>query len=92
MQEKREQKKDPIADPPRQRGNQRKGKGTMANDLHADLTTAAPNSGQIRMKVCDNTQQITIQPQVEVTTLPTTTVYPVESDAYNRILASGRER
>jgi transposase-like protein len=64
----------------------------MANDLHADLTTAAPNSGQIRMKVCDNTQQITIQPQVEVTTLPTTTVYTDESNAYNRIPASGRER
>jgi len=85
-------KKSPIADPPRQRGNQRKGNGTMTNDRAPIVGTVGRNSGQIRMKVCDNTQQITIQPQVEVTTLPTTTVYTNESDAYNRIPDSGRER
>jgi transposase-like protein len=90
--EKGAKKKDPIADPTRQRGNQRKGKGTMANDRPPIVGTVGRNSGLIRMKVCDNTQQITIQPQVEVTTLPTTTVYTDESDAYNRIPDSGRER
>jgi transposase-like protein len=90
--EKGAKKKDPIADPPRRRGNQRKGKGTMANDRPPVVGTVGRNSGQIRMKVCDNTQQITIQPQVEITTLPNTTVYTDESDAYNRIPASGRER
>jgi len=64
----------------------------MANDRPPVVGTVGRSSGQIRMKVCDNTQQITIQPQVEVTTLPTTTVYTDESDAYNRIPASGRER
>ena len=64
----------------------------MANDRPPIVGTVGRNSGQIRMKVCDNTQQITIQPQVEVTTLPTTTVYTDESDAYNRIPTSGRER
>lgn len=64
----------------------------MANDRPPIVGTVGRNSGQIRMKVCDNTQQITIQPQVEVTTLPTTTVYTDESDAYNRIPASGSER
>ena len=90
--EKGAKKKDPIADPPRRRGNQRKGKGTMANDRPPVVGTVGRNSGQIRMKVCDNTQQITIQPQVEITTLPNTTVYTDESDAYNRIPDSGRER
>jgi transposase-like protein len=64
----------------------------MANDRPPVVGTVGRNSGQIRMKVCDNTQQITIQPQVEITTLPNTTVYTDESDAYNRIPDSGRER
>lgn len=85
-------KKDSITDPPRQRGNQRKGKGTMANDRPPIVGTVGRSSAQIRLKVCDNTQQITIQPQVESTTLPTTTVFTDESDAYNRIPDSGRER
>ena len=85
-------KHDPITDPPRKRGNQRPGKGTMANDRPPVVGTVGRSSGQIRLKVCDNTQQATIQPQVEATTLPTTTVYTDESDAYNRIPASGRER
>ena len=85
-------KHDPMTDPPRQRSNQRRGKGTMANDRPPIVGTVGRNSGQIRLKVCDNTQQATIQPQVESTTLPTTTVYTDESDAYNRIPDSGRER
>ena len=90
--EKGVKKKDPIADPPRRRGNQRRGKGTMDNDRPPIVGTVGRNSGQIRLKVSDNTQQTTIQPQVEMTTLPTTTVYTDESDAYNRIPNSGRER
>jgi transposase-like protein len=85
-------KHDPMTDPPRQRGNQRRGRGTMANDRPPIVGTVGRNSGQIRLKVCDNTQQATIQPQVESTTLPNTTVYTDESDAYNRIPDSGRER
>ena len=64
----------------------------MANDRPPVVGTVGRSSGQIRLKVCDNTQQITIQPQVEATTLPTATVFTDESDAYNRIPASGRER
>ena len=64
----------------------------MANDRPPIVGTVGRRSGQIRLKVSDNTQQATIQPQVEATTLPTTTVYTDESDAYNRIPASGRTR
>lgn len=88
MQGKRGGKDDPITDRPRQRGNQRKGKGTMANDRPPIVGTVGRKSSQIRLKVSDNTQQATIQLQVEATTLPTTTVYTDESDAYNRIPAS----
>lgn len=56
-----------TAIPRQQRGNQRKGKGTMANDRPPIVGTVGRSSGQIRLKVCDNTQQITIQPQVEST-------------------------
>ena len=85
-------KHDPMTDPPRQRSNQRQDRDTMANDRPPIVGTVGRNSGQIRPKVCDNTQQSTIQPQVESTTLPNTTVYNDESDAYNRIPDSGCER
>jgi hypothetical protein len=45
----------------------------MANDRPPIVGTVGRSSGQIRLKVSDNTQQITIQPQVEVTTLSNTT-------------------
>jgi transposase-like protein len=85
-------KHDPCNDPPRRRGNQHRGKGTMDNDRPPIVGTVGRSSGQIRLKVCDNTQQATIQPQVESTTLPNSTVYTDESNAYNRIPDSGRDR
>ena len=47
-------------------------------------------SGQTRLTVCDNTQQETIQPQVEADTLVTTTLYTDEHSAYNHIAKTGR--
>jgi transposase len=78
------------ADPPRRRANKRRGRGTMENDRPPVLGVVGRTSGQIRLSVCDDTQQITIQPQVERKTESTTTLYTDESSAYNQVAATGR--
>jgi len=78
------------ADPPRVRANNRPGAGTMANDRPPILGVVGRTTGQIRLTVSDNTQQVTIQPQVENDTLPTTTLNTDESTAYYHIPDTGR--
>ena len=77
-------------DPPRRRANNRPGMGTMENDRPPVLGVVGRTTGQIRLTVCDNTQQATIQPQVEDDTLPNTTLNTDESSAYNHIAGTGR--
>ena len=62
----------------------------MANDRPPVLGVVGRESGQIRLKVCDDTTQDTIQPAVEKKTVPTTTLYTDASNAYNRVASSGR--
>ena len=77
-------------DPPRNRANKRKGRGTMENDRPPILGVVGRESGQIRLTVCDNVQQETIQPQVEDNTKAQTTLYTDECSAYNHINETGR--
>ena len=60
--EKGDPHRDP-ADPPRRRANQRKGKGTMANDRPPVQGVVGRGSGQIRLTVCEDTRQDTVQPE-----------------------------
>ncbi len=83
-------KHDDPDDPPRRRANKRRGRGTMANDRPPVLGLVGRETRQIRLKVCHDTQQITIQPQVEAKTKTTTTLYTDESSAYNLIASTGR--
>ena len=78
-------------DPPRRRANNRRGIGTMENDRPPIQGVVGRENGQIRLTVCDNTRQETIQPKVEAKTKEGATVYTDESSAYNRISDSGRE-
>lgn len=87
--EKGEKHPDPD-DPPRRRANNRRGLGTMANDRPPVLGVVGRTTGHLRLTVCDNTQQITIQPQVEHDTLSNTTLYTDESSAYHHIAETGR--
>jgi transposase len=87
--EKGEKHADPD-DPPRRRANNRRGLGTMENDRPPILGVVGRTTGHIRLTVCDNTQQTTIQPQVEQDTQPTTTLNTDESSAYNHIASTGR--
>ena len=76
-------------DPPRPRANKRRGLGTMANDRPPILGVVGRKSGQIRLIVCHNTQQATIQPQVESSTETGTIVYTDECSAYNHLPETG---
>jgi transposase-like protein len=77
-------------DPPRRRANRRRGRGTMANDRPPVMGVVGRDSGQIRLTVCDDTTQDTIQPEVEAKTAAGTVLNTDESPAYNRVEASGR--
>jgi transposase-like protein len=77
-------------DPPRRRANKRRGKGTKENDRPPVAGLVGRETGQIRLKVCDDTKQTTIQPQIESKTEPSSTLYTDESNAYNLVAATGR--
>lgn len=77
-------------DPPRRRANKRKGRGTYENDRPPILGIVGRHTGQIRLTVCDNVQQITIQPVVEDTTQTNASVYTDECYAYAHICETGR--
>lgn len=87
--EKGEKHEDP-ADPPRCRANNRPGAGTFENDRPPIQGVVGRASGQIRLTVCPNTQQATIQPEVESKTVDTTMFHTDESSAYNHVAESGR--
>ena len=84
------EKHDDPADPPRYRANNRPGAGTMENDRPPILGVVGRTTNQIRLTVSDDTQQATLQPQVENDTHPTTTLNTDESSAYNHIAETGR--
>ncbi len=77
-------------DPPRRRANKRKGRGTMKNDRPPILGVVGRHSGQLRLTVCENTQQVTIQPEVECATEDDANVYTDECSAYNHLCETGR--
>jgi transposase-like protein len=83
-------KHDDPDDPPRRRANNRPGAGTMDNDRPPILGVVGRTTGQIRLTVCDNTQQATLQPQVERNTSSDTLLNTDESSAYNHVAETGR--
>ncbi len=77
-------------DPPRCRANKRRGLGTMDNDRPPVRGVVGRTTGRIRLTVSDNTQQATLQPQVEKDTSPLTLLNTDESHAYHHIADTGR--
>lgn len=77
-------------DPPRRRANKRKGRGTFQNDRPPILGTVGRDTGQIRLTVCDNVKQSTIQPLVENTTQADVSIYTDECSAYDGLCETGR--
>jgi transposase-like protein len=77
-------------DPPRRRANKQVGRGTMDNDRPPILGVVGRSTGKIRLTVCEDTRQDTIEPQIESDTQPTTTLNTDECSAYNHIAMTGR--
>jgi transposase len=75
---------------PRGRANNRRGLGTRVNDRPPIHGVVGRTSGQIRLTVCENTQQQTMQPRVGHATSRTATVDTDESSAYNPLSETGR--
>jgi len=75
---------DPL-DPPRCRANKRRGRGTVANDRPPVLGTIGRDSGQVRLRVVDDTKQTTLRMYVEQFTGEGTHIYTDEYDSYNTV-------
>lgn len=75
------------SNPPRRRANKREGRGTMHNDRAPVVGIVGRQSGQIRLAVVEDTQQVPVQPLVEAAPQPDATVY---SDAAGSFAQIGR--
>ena len=71
------------ADPPRRRANQRRGRGTYANDRPPVLGVIGRETGQVRLRVARDTKASTVCPFVERFTQPEALVYTDEYASYN---------
>ena len=78
------------ADPPRPRANKRRGRGTMENDRPPIQGVVGRTTGEIRLTVCDDTKQDTIQPEVEAKTEVGSVFNSDESTSYDRVAETGR--
>jgi transposase-like protein len=73
------------SDPPRRRANKRRGRGTFANDRPPVLGTIGRQSGQVRLRVVNDTTGPTLREHVHQFTQPEAQVYTDEYDSYNGI-------
>src|SRR5688572_7653971 len=73
---------DPL-DPPRRHANKRRGRGTFANDRPPVLGMIGRESGQVRLRVVDDTRQTTLCAFVQRFTHPEALVYTDEYPSYN---------
>lgn len=70
-------------DPPRCHANKRRGRGTFANDRPPILGVMGRETGQVRLRVVDDTRQTTLCAFVEHFTQPDALVYTDEYQSYN---------
>ena len=72
-------------DPPRCRGNKRRGHGTYENDRPPIVGTLGRGSGLVRLRVAHQTDGATLSAHVHQFTLPTATIYTDGWRGYNHI-------
>lgn len=82
--EKGEPHKDP-ADPPRRRGNKRRGHGTYANDRPPVVGSLGRESGEVRLRVAHHTDKATLTAHVHQFTRHVATVYTDAWRGYNSL-------
>ena len=74
-----------ASDPPRRRGNKRRGHGTYDNDRPPIVGTKGRESGLLRLRLVHHTDSATLSAHVHQFTLPTSTVYTDGWRGYNHI-------
>lgn len=72
-------------DSPRCHANKRRGRGTFANDRPPVLGTIGRSSGQVRLRVVNDTKAVTLRQHVERFTDAGTHIYTDEYASYNTI-------
>lgn len=73
------------SDPPRRRANKRRGRGTYANDRPPILGTVGRETGQVRLRVVDDTKGRTLTAHVQQFTQREALVNTDEYQSYNGI-------
>jgi transposase len=79
---------DPL-DPPRVRGNKRRGHGTFENDRPPVVGVVGRESGQVQLAVVLNTDRMTLEDCVQKAARPGTTANTDEWGAYGHLGALG---
>ena len=74
-----------ASDPPRRRGNKRRGHGTYDNDRPPIVGTKGRESHLLRLRLVHRTDAVTLSAHVHQFTLPTATVYTDGWRGYNPI-------
>ena len=74
-----------ASDPPRRRGNKRRGHGTYENDRPPLVGTKGRESGLLRLRLVHRTDAATLSAHVHQFSLPTATVYTDGWRGYNHI-------
>lgn len=74
------------ADPPRCRANQRRGRGTYANDRPPIVGTVGRESGQVRLRVVLDTTGQTLEAHVHQFTRTDAHLYTDENQSYNHVI------
>ena len=72
-------------DPPRRRANKRRGRGTYENDRPPVLGVIGRQSGEVRLRVVEDTKAITLEEHIHYFTLPDCHVYTDEYDSYHQL-------
>ncbi len=72
-------------DPARRRANKQRGRGTYANDRPPILGTVGRESGQVRLRVVDDTKSVTLREHVQRFTCENALVNTDEYQSYNGI-------
>jgi transposase-like protein len=76
------------ADPPRCRANNRRGRGTYANDRPPIVGTIGRESGQVRLRVALDTTGATLQAHVHRFTHAAAQLFTDENNGYNQLIRS----
>ena len=72
-------------DPPRRRANKRRGRGTYANDRPPILGTVGRETGQVRLRVVDDTKGVTLREHVHRFTDKASILNTDEYQSYNGV-------